>query len=193
MTTTSTFDPPGIRLGVVRGISYGLFGEPGEFVPQARELGAGLVRAYLYWGQVEPEPGRYRWQVLDALLGQFDGDEELWLTVCSSSLWGTRVPTDFLPPSAASDQRAYAEFVRRVGRRCGGRVRYWQCDNEPSNTDLLWAGTAAEYVSQLETFCRAVKQADPAAAVVLGGCGYDVFSSEPGSPPRQFFDHVAAA
>jgi len=193
MTTTSTFDPPGIRLGVVRGISYGLFGEPGEFVPQARELGAGLVRAYLYWGQVEPEPGRYRWQVLDALLGQFDGDEELWLTVCSSSPWGTRVPTDFLPPSPASDQRAYAEFVRRVVRRCGGRVRYWQCDNEPSNTDLLWAGTAAEYVSQLETFCRAVKQADPAAAVVLGGCGYDVFSSEPGSPPRQFFDHVAAA
>ena len=40
---------------------------------------------------------------------------------------------------------------------------------------------------------RAVKEADPAAAVVLGGCGYDVFSSEPGSAPRQFFDHVAKA
>ena len=35
----STFDPPGIRLGIVRGISYGLFGTPGEFVPQARALG----------------------------------------------------------------------------------------------------------------------------------------------------------
>jgi hypothetical protein len=35
----------------------------------------------------------------------------------------------------------------------------------------------------------AVKEADPAAAVVLGGCGYDVFSSA----PRQFFDHVAKA
>ena len=34
---------------------------PGEFVPQARDLGAGLVRAYLYWAQVEPEPGHYRW------------------------------------------------------------------------------------------------------------------------------------
>src|SRR2546430_17585823 len=39
----------------------------------------------------------------------------------------------------------------------------------------------------------AVKEVDPAAAVVLGGCGYDVFSSEPGSAPRQFFDHVAKA
>jgi len=38
ITMTSAFDPPGIRLGVVRGISYGLFGQPGEFVPQARAL-----------------------------------------------------------------------------------------------------------------------------------------------------------
>jgi hypothetical protein len=193
ITMTSAFEPPGIRLGVVRGISYGLFGEPGEFVPQARALGAGLVRAYLYWGQVEPEPGRYRWDVVDTLLAQLDGDEEVWLTLCSSSPWGTRQPTDFLPPSPARDQRTYAEFVRQVVRRCAGQVRYWQCDNEPSNTDLLWAGTAAEYTEQLTAMYRAVKDTDPAAAVVLGGCGYDVFSSEPGSPARQFFDHVARA
>ena len=191
-----SFEPGGIRLGVVRGISYGLFGPPGEFVPQARALGAGLIRAYLYWSQIEPEPGRYRWDTVDALLGQLSGDEELWITLCSSSPWGTRQPTDFLPPSPALDQRAYAGFVRQVVRRCvdrvgAGRVRYWQCDNEPSNTDLLWAGTAAEYVEQLQTMYRAVKEADPAAAVVLGGCGYDVFSSEPGSAPRQFFDYVA--
>jgi hypothetical protein len=103
-----------------------------------------------------------------------------------------------LPPSPAVDQRAYAGFVGQVVRRCvdrvgAGRVRYWQCDNEPSNTGLLWAGTAAEYVEQLQTMYRAVKEADPAAAVVLGGCGYDVFSSEPGSAPRQFFDYVAKA
>ena len=195
---TQSFEPGGIRLGVVRGISYGLFGPPGEFVPQARALGAGLIRAYVYWSQVEPEPGHYRWDTVDALLGQLSGDEELWITLCSSSPWGTRQPTDFLPPSPALDQRAYAEFVRQVVAHCvdrvgAGRVRYWQCDNEPSNTDLLWAGTAAEYVEQLQTMYDAVKQADPAAAVVLGGCGYDVFSSEPGSAPRQFFEHVAKA
>jgi hypothetical protein len=151
------------------------------------------VRAYLYWGQVEPEPGRYRWEAVDALLGQLDGDEEVWITLCSSSPWGTRQPTDFLPPSPARDQREYGEFVRQVVRHCAGRVRYWQCDNEPSNTGLLWAGTAAEYVVQLKTMYSAVKDTDPAAAVVLGGCGYDVFSSEPGSEARQFFDHVASA
>jgi hypothetical protein len=33
-----------------------------------RELGAGLVRVYLYWSQVEPEPGRFDWTVVDAFL-----------------------------------------------------------------------------------------------------------------------------
>jgi len=28
------YEPQGIRVGVVRGISYGLFGPPGEFIPQ---------------------------------------------------------------------------------------------------------------------------------------------------------------
>jgi len=193
IAVTSAFDPPGIRLGIVRGISYGLFGKPGEFVPQARALGAGLIRAYVYWGQVEPEPGCYRWEAVDALLGQLTGDEDVWITLCSSSPWGTRVATDFQPQSPARDQRAYGEFVGQVVRRCAGRVHYWQCNNEPSNTNLLWAGTAAEYVEQLKTFFRVVKDTDPAAAVVLGGCGYDVFSSEPGSAPRRFFDHLAAA
>ena len=192
-----SYEPSGIRVGVVRGISYGLFGPPGEFVPQARTLQAGLVRAYLFWGQVEPAPGEFRWDAVDALLSQLDatgdGDLEVWITLCSSSPWATRQPTDFLPPSPARDQSAYAEFVRQVVSRCAGRVRYWQCDNEPSNTDLLWAGTAQEYVEQLATMYRVVKDVDPAAAVVLGGCGYDVLASAPGSAQRRFFDYLADA
>jgi hypothetical protein len=191
--TTTPVDLSGTRLGVVRGISYGLFGKPDEFAAEARALGAGLVRAYLFWGQVEPQPGRYEWDTVDALLDQLDGGEEVWITVCSSSPWATRQPTDFLPPSPAHDLDAYGEFVRRLVRRAAGRVRFWQCDNEPSNTGLLWAGTAEEYVAQLTAMYRAVKDVDPAAAVVLGGCGYDVFSSDEGSAPRRFFDHLVSA
>ncbi len=187
-----------MRLGVVRGISYGLFGPPDEFVGAARNLGAGLIRSYLYWSQVQPEPDRYDWRTVDALLSQLDGDgsgddEEVWLTVCSSSPWATRQATDFLPPSPAHNLDTYADFVRELVRHCAGRVRYWQCDNEPSNTDLLWAGTAPEYVAQLTAFHSAVKQVDPSARVVLGGCGYDVYSSPPDSPARKFFSHLTDA
>jgi hypothetical protein len=191
--TRGPSDPPGVRLGVVRGVSYGLFGKPDAFIPQARALGARLIRAYVYWGQVEPHPGHYTWDTVDAMLRQLDGDEEAWITVCSSSPWATRQPTDFLPPSPARDPGAYAELVRRLVGHCAGRVSYWQCDNEPSNTGLLWAGTAAEYVAQLRVMYDAVKGADPAAAVVLGGCGYDVFGSPAGSASRRFFDHLVSA
>lgn len=184
------FDPTGIRLGIVRGISYGLFGPPDEFMPQLRALGAGLVRLYVYWGQVEPEPGRYDWRVVDAFLGQLTGDEEVWVTVCSSSPWATRQATDFLPPSPARDNDVYYRFVQALVTHCAGRVQYWQCNNEPSNSGLLWTGTAAEYVDQLTMFHRAVRATDPRAAVVLGGCGYDVLGSAAGSPARQFFDQI---
>jgi hypothetical protein len=180
-----------MRTGVVRGISYGLWGPPDEFVPKARELGAGLVRVYLYWGQIEREPGRYDWSAVDALVDQVT-DEELWITVCASSTWATRQPTEFNPPSPPKDPAQYATFVRRLVERTRGKVTYWQCENEPSNTDLLWAGTAQEYADHLKTMFKAVKEADPDATVVLGGCGYDVLSSDEGSEPRKFFDHVLA-
>src|SRR4051812_48565050 len=87
------------KLGIVRGISYGLFGPADEFMPQLRGLGARLARVYVYWDQVEPRPGEYGWDVVDAFLDQLDGTEEVWVTVCSSSGWATRTPTNFLPPS----------------------------------------------------------------------------------------------
>ena len=179
---------PGIRLGIVRSISYGLFGKPDQFVPQLRELGATLVRVYFYWSQIEPEPGRYTFDAVDAFLDQLDGSEEVWVTVCSSSRWATRQATEFVPPSPAKDPDTYRRLVDRLVRHCAGRVRYWQCDNEPSNVGLTWAGTAAEYVAQLQVMHKAVKDADPGAAVVLGGAPYALAASTPDSPDRQFFD-----
>lgn len=186
------FQPSGIRLGIARGVSYGLFGAPDEFVPTCRDLGAGLVRLYVYWSQVQPDPDQWEWAVVDRLLAQLTGEEEVWVTVCASSKWATRVPTDFLPSSPAKDEEDLSRFVQALVSRCAGRVHYWQCNNEPSNLGLLWAGSASDYAAQLAVFYRAVRAADPEAAVVLGGCGYDVLSAEPEDAPRRFFDDVLA-
>ncbi|NEN05907.1 hypothetical protein G3T36_08470 [Diaminobutyricibacter tongyongensis] len=158
----------------------------------ARELGATLIRVYVYWSQVEPRPGEYDWQVVDGLIAQLEPDDQAWITVCSSSPWGTRVPTDFQPPSPALYDEAYERFVSALVQRFGGRVRYWQCNNEQSNHDLLWSGNTAEYAHQLAGFARAVRTADPAASVVLGGCGYDALSSRYGSDARRCYETLAA-
>jgi hypothetical protein len=185
-------EPSGIRVGIARGVSYGLFAPPEDIVAPIRDLGAGLVRAYIYWSQLEPRPGRFDWTTVDALIAQLTGEEELWITVCSSSSWGTRVDSDFLPSSPATDNETYQRFVRELVSRCAGRVAYWQCNNEPSNAGLLWVGSADDYVAQLKAFDCAVRNADPGAAVVLGGCGYDVLAGPADGPARRFFDRVLA-
>ena len=152
ITMTSAFDPPGIRLGVVRGISYGLFGPPGEFVPQARALGAGLIRAYLYWGQVEPEPGRYEWERAS--------------TRCSASSTATRRSGSRVcsaprgrpgrPPTSCRRHRPTTRA--RTGSSSAGwcAAAPGGCATGSATTSRATPacsgpGTAAEYVDQLTT------------------------------------------
>ncbi|HWA17416.1 MAG TPA: hypothetical protein VG757_00325 [Devosia sp.] len=180
---------PDITLGVVRGISYGLFGAPDRFLPQMRALGCRLARVYLTWNQLAPEPGRYDWSALDALLEQVEPGDEIWLTVVSSSRWATKIATDFLPASPARDNANYELFLGALVARAAGRIRYWQCNNEPSNPGL-WSGSAEDYAEQANIFAKVVHRLDRAAEVVLGGCGYDVLLSKPGSEPRKFFHTV---
>jgi hypothetical protein len=159
-----------IRLGVVRASTFGLLDPPDVFMPQARDIGASAARVTIYWSQVEPEPGRFVWDAVDAFLAQLIDGDEAWIQVGSSSPWATvrRATTWFLPPSPALDIDQYRRFIGELVRHCRGRVRLWQCENEPC-TPLLWSGTAAEYVAHLAAFHDAVKAADPAALVVLGG------------------------
>jgi hypothetical protein len=49
----------------------------------------------------------------------------------------------------AKDLDAYERFVRQLVQNCAGRVHYWQCDNEPSDVGLTWAGTADSYLAEL--------------------------------------------
>lgn len=188
MTVTTFAKGTDIRLGVVRGISYGMYGQPERFVPQVRRLHAGLLRVYVYWSQIEPVPDHFTFAVVDALLDQLDGTEEVWLTVCSSSPWATQRPTTLLPPSPAKDLERYRGFLRRLVRHCAGRVHYWQCDNEPTDNAMLWAGTAREYVAQLAVLHQVVKEVDPVASVVLGGAPFLLPMSPPDSHERRFFD-----
>lgn len=156
-----------LRTGVNRGATYGLFGAPEPFMHHVRALGGRFVRVNLFWSQIEPEPGRFDWHVVDALLDQLQDGDEVWVTVCASSPWATRRATRFLPASPAKDPAAYARFVGELVRHACGLVRFWQCEIEP-NIPMLWSGDPDDYLAHLRVFHQAVKQADPGALVALG-------------------------
>ncbi|MEV0614767.1 hypothetical protein AB0I81_15665 [Nonomuraea sp. NPDC050404] len=156
-----------LRTGVNRGATYGLFGPPEPFMDQVRALNGRFTRVNLFWSQIEPEPGRFDWTVVDALLGQLQDGDEVWVTVCAASPWATRRATRFLPPSPAKEPTAYERFVGELVRHARGMVRFWQCEIEP-NVPMLWSGGLDDYLAHLRVFHRAVKEADPRALVALG-------------------------
>lgn len=180
----------GIRLGVARGIQYGLIAEPDSFAARAERLGSSLLRVFVYWSQLEPDPGRYDWVAVDAILEQVDDNTELWLMIGSSSPWASARSTDFLPGSPPLDRDAYVRMVTALVEHCGGRVRWWQCENEPCNP-LFWVGSTAEYGDQLQAFTGAVRTADPHAQVVLGGCPPGVYPNDGvNKAEHEFFERL---
>ncbi|GCE30514.1 hypothetical protein KDA_59980 [Dictyobacter alpinus] len=188
---------PGSALGIVWSYTYGYEDVKAEiFMPQLRQIGAGMTRILFSWNQLEPEEKRFDWQSLDTFLQQLQAPEEALLTLNSASLWATRQATTLLPPSPAKDLQTYYRFVHTVVSHCRGRIRYWQNDNEPSSP-LFWAGTVEEFIAQTEVFYRAVKDADPDAIVVLGGCDGLFDPDQPDADPwskagLDFFKRVLA-
>lgn len=175
--TVESTTPFGIAWGQVYGMQHRLVSQPAEtFMPQLRHLGATAVRLNLYWGQLEPEPGRYVWDALDTFLAQLTSADEAWLVLATSSPWATRKPSELIPSAPALDPERYAAFVRAVVARCGERITYWQMEFEVGGP--FWAGTAREYVAQLAVFARAVRSVDAHARIVLAGFLDDAYDRE---------------
>jgi hypothetical protein len=181
---------PGPIIGIVRGPLYGHLGVRADvFMSQVHQLGAHLIRVFLFWDQIEPKRGHFIWDAVDKLLEQLEPCDEVWMTLNASSMWATQHATNFQPSSPALHPGEYSHFVTTLVKRCKGRVRYWQSENEPTNP-LLWEGTAADYANQLKVFSCAVKAADPNAAVILAGA-VDAFESSADSQDEQnFFDYL---
>jgi hypothetical protein len=192
-------ETPGSPFGIAWGFLYGYSGTKAEeFMPQLRELGAGFTKVYLFWNQLEPRKGEYDWSAVDAYVSQLKSPDEGLIAIFSSSQWAVKKPSAMLPPSIATNLDDYYRFVFDLVKHCKGRVRYWQNDCEP-NDPVYWSGTKEEFVAELKVFCKAVKDADPSATVVVGG--YDGLFNPPGTGMFQFptqrasldfFDYVFA-
>ena len=145
--------------GAAWGMVYGFpLSKPVDFLPTIRKFGVDFTKVNLFWSQIEPERGQYNWAALDPFLDQLQSPDEAILALFSASPWATRDSTWAFPPSPAKDQKDYYRFVHDVVVHTKGKIRYFQ------------NGSVDEFEIGLKTFYRAVKDADPSAKVVLGGC-----------------------
>lgn len=147
------------------------------------DAGASIVRITADWRGIapgtppagfdaaDPDSAGYDWAGLDALLGAVSaaGLEPI-VDVIDSPGWASVGPGVSHPRAAALGAFAQAIATRYT------TVRYWQLWNEPNlNTNLepQFRGrkpvSPAIYRTMLVAFGRAVKAADPANVVIVGG------------------------
>jgi len=106
---------------------------------------------------------------------------------------GTKRWDKFYPPANYAD---YGDIVRRVAEHYAPRgVHVYEIWNEP-NLAYFWSAgpNPAEYVKMLRAAYPAVKQADPASTVLLGGLSKSDFEYLEGvyrAGGRDYFDAVA--
>ncbi len=155
---------------------------------------AKLQDTFAVWGNIEPEPGQYRWGPLDALVLEYQqaGFTGLQMDLAALSPWASSVQPslsnqgDPFPKEEYLD--AYAAFVTAL-------VERYDDDGVDDMPGLLypiheygiereftgfWPGTAEEYVRLLRISYAAVKAADPNANVMLVALlMWDVFDGNP--------------
>lgn len=135
-----------------------------------RAAGIGWVRSTFGYSRIARPNGDYVFTPYDALVGkartaglQVLGTLGLAAERNTSALPGAPDPIRYPP----RDEDAFAEYVARTVARYPD-IQYWELWNEP---DLpgCWHGTPAQYARLLARTYQAVKRANPAAQVVLGG------------------------
>jgi hypothetical protein len=153
-----------------------------------QELGTRLFRVELPWRAIAPEqPGGprydssaarapdwrgYCWERLDLIVRLTEAaGMALVPQVVFAPAWSSGVPTTkqrgaAAPPGAPEH---ISDVFTALARRYGGRVRFWEVWNEPDHPHS-WAGSLGLYVERvLLPASAALRAADPAALVVLGG------------------------
>ncbi len=155
---------------------------------------AKLQDAFSIWGNIEPEPGRYEWGPLDALVLEYQksGFTGLQMDLSALSPWASSVQ-----PSIGNkgDPFPKSEFLEQYSAFVSAVVERYDQDGMDDMPGLLypihdygierefsgfWPGTAAEYIRLLRIASPAIKSADPKARVLLAALLMtDIFDGTP--------------
>jgi polysaccharide biosynthesis protein PslG len=133
-----------------------------ETVRMAREAGIGWAKQQFIWGEIEPQPGQFRWAKYDAIV-------DLCTTYGLQIVARLDNPPDWsrqdnsVPGRPPDDLDRYGDFVYQFVDHYRGRVHYIQIWNEP-NLFREWGNRPVDpagYVEMLRIAYQRAKEADP--------------------------------
>jgi len=165
--------------------------------------GAASTRySHLSWDRLEPTnttADNFHWELYDQLMADY-GEQGLSpiIIICDIPSWAGPIQSGPFNDAARGD---FAEFVGAVVNRYSPppyNIKYWELFNEPDGTKPdywaiinTWGYYGKEYALMLKAVYPAVKAADPAARVVIGGLAYDNFvNGESGNFYQRFINDV---
>ncbi len=174
-------------------VEYAILGVAREYAAAGATY-AKLQDVFVIWENIEPEPGRYRWGPLDAIVLEYQqaGFTGLQMDFAAKSVWASS-----RPPSLGDlgDTFPKEEYLDDYAAYLGAVVERYDHDGIDDMPGLLypihdygiereftgyWPGSADEYVRLLRLSYPAVKAADPDARVFLVALLMaDVFDGDP--------------
>jgi hypothetical protein len=142
---------------------------PGDAAVQSRIISSGAkhVRVFASWRMLEQQRGQFTPYIIsgyDDLANRMKAAGiPVYFVVVQTPAWAGEANS---PPPVG----AYADFMRRLAARFKGRVMGYEVWNEP-NEGVFWQGGASPsaYAALLKAAHSAVRSADPAAKVGVGG------------------------
>jgi hypothetical protein len=129
-----------------------------------RKAGIEWTRIDLTWDVVEPERGKYRWDLVDRVVADAEVHQVHLLGILGySPKWASSGPTQYHPPR---HKKEWKNFVHTIVSRYRGRIRHWSMWNEP-NSKAFYKGSMHAYINDiLIPGANAAKWADPDCRVV---------------------------
>ncbi len=130
-----------------------------------------LWDARVGWNQLEPEPGRWQFAVLDKAVEEARArGVDLLLPLGLSPNWASANPMaesaygpgESSPPARLAD---WENYVRTVVRRYRGRVQAYEIWNEP-NRPRFFGGTKQDLFKLTCSASRIIREEDPGAKIV---------------------------
>ena len=157
------------------GLRVNLVGEadPLPLLNAAQIMRSDWIAQTIRWKDIEPQPGDYHWERLDACIqAARPYGFHILLSVSGAPDWSRPAGSDLTQDGPPSDYATFATFLTGLATRYAGLVHAYEIWPE-ANLNSRWSSLSgvspSQYTELLRQSYSAIKAADPSAKVVAGG------------------------